>query len=108
MWHVAVPGAGRPHMCSLYSVSMSPEHRLQIPLDKEHHRRFAEIAYERGASVATVVREAIDRGVSGPDARRRPSARRLLGAPDTPVPDPQALREELEALRASRAADRIR
>jgi hypothetical protein len=84
-------------------MSMPLEHRLQILLDEERHRRIVEVARERGISVATVVREAIDRGVSAPDARRRAAAQRLLDAPDIPVPEPWELREELEALRGRRA-----
>jgi hypothetical protein len=84
-------------------MSMPLEHRLQILLDEERHQRITEAAHERGVSVATVVREAIDRGVSGPDSRRRAAARRLLDAPDMPIPEPRALREELEALRGRRA-----
>jgi DNA-binding MurR/RpiR family transcriptional regulator len=79
------------------------EHRLQILLDDDRHQRIAAVAHERGVSVATVVREAIDRGLGGPDAKRRAAARALLDAPDMLVPEPQALREELEALRGRRA-----
>jgi Protein of unknown function (DUF2442) len=61
------------------------------------------IARERGVSVATVVREAIDRGVSNPAAQRRAAGRRLLDATDMPVPDPSDLRAELEVLRGRRA-----
>jgi hypothetical protein len=79
------------------------EHRLQILLDDERHRRISTIARERGVSVAAVVREAIDRGLTTPDSRRRAAARHLLGAPAMPVPDPAGLREELEELRGRRA-----
>jgi DNA-binding MurR/RpiR family transcriptional regulator len=82
---------------------MPLEHRLQILLDDERHRRITEVARERGVSVATVVREAIDRGVSSSDVRRRAAARRLLDAPDMAVPEPHMLREELEALRGRHA-----
>jgi len=81
---------------------MALEHRLQILLDDERHRRVTAIARERGVSVATVVREAIDRGLTGPASRRRAAARRLLDSPDMPVPDPAELRGELEALRDRR------
>jgi hypothetical protein len=84
-------------------MSMPLEHRLQILLDDERHQRIVEVASERGVSVATVVREAIDRGVSSPDARRRAAARRLLDAADMPVPDVAELRTELDALRGRRA-----
>jgi hypothetical protein len=63
------------------------------------HRRITLAALERGVSVATIVREAIDRGLANPDLKRLAAGRRLLGAPDMPVPEPAELRTELEALR---------
>ncbi len=81
-------------------MSMRLEHRLQILLDDERHRRITALARERGVSVATVVREAIDRGLASPDGRRRAAARRVLEAPDMPVPDPPGLKAELDAHRA--------
>jgi hypothetical protein len=83
---------------------MPLEHRLQILIDDERHRRISAVARQRGVSVATVVREAIDRGLAGPDARRQAAGRRLLEAPDMPVPArPAELRVELDELRSSRA-----
>jgi hypothetical protein len=79
------------------------EHRLQILLDDERHARITAVARERGVSVATVVRDAIDRGVADPSDRRRAAGRRVLEAPDMIVPDPAELRDELDALRARRA-----
>jgi len=79
------------------------EHRLQILLDDERHSRIKAVARERGVSVATVVREAIDRGVADPSDRRRAAGRRLLRAPDMAVPDPGELKDELDQLRARRA-----
>jgi hypothetical protein len=84
-------------------MSMPLEHRLQILIDDERHQRIVQTARERGVSVATVVREAIDRGVTGPSARRLAAGRRVLAAEDMPVPEPQELRAELEALRGRRA-----
>lgn len=84
-------------------MSMPLGHRLQILLDDERHRRITEAARERGVSVATVVREAIDRGVADPAGRRRSAARRVLDAPDMPVPEPRELKDELDAVRARRA-----
>jgi hypothetical protein len=81
---------------------MPLEHRLQILLDDDRHRRLLAVAQERGVSVAAVVREAIDRGLPMPDERRRAAARRILGAPQMPVPEPTELREELDSLRARR------
>jgi hypothetical protein len=83
-------------------MSMPLEHRLQILIDDERHQRIVQAAHERGVSVATVVREAIDRGVTGPSARRLAAGRRVLAAADMPVPEPRELRAELEALRGRR------
>jgi hypothetical protein len=78
-------------------------HRLQILLDDGRHERIHRAAKERGVSVATVVREAIDRGLPGAGGRRRTAARNLLDAPDMSVPaDPTMLREELDQLRGRR------
>lgn len=78
------------------------EHRLQVLIDDERHQRILDVARERGVSVATIVREAIDRGVSNPGARRSAAGRRLLDAADMPVPDPADLGTELAELRARR------
>ena len=82
---------------------MPLDHRLQILLDADRHARLVAVAQERGVSVATVVREAIDRGLAAPDTRRRAAARRLLAAAPMPVPEPGELLVELEDLRARRA-----
>ncbi len=82
---------------------MPLDHRLQILIDDERHRRISAAARERGVSIATVVREAIDRGLASADGTRRAAGARLLAAPDMAVPDPQELRTELDSLRARRA-----
>lgn len=87
---------------SCYSMSMLG-HRLQILIDDERHQRISLAAQERGVSVATVVREAIDRGLPNPDAQRQAAGRRLLDAPDMSVPEPSELLVELDALRGRRA-----
>lgn len=84
-------------------MSMSLDHRLQILIDDDRHRRITAAAAERGVSVATIVREAIDRGLVRPDVRRQAAGERLLDAPDMEVPEPTELRAELEALRARHA-----
>jgi hypothetical protein len=84
-------------------MSMSLDHRLQILIDDERHRRISAAAQERGVSVATVVREAIDRGLTNSDAQRQDAGRRLLDAPDMRVPEPLDLRIELDTLRGRRA-----
>ena len=60
-------------------ICMVLEHRLQILLDDERHRRITIAARERGVSVATVVREAIDRALAVPIERRRAAGARILG-----------------------------
>jgi hypothetical protein len=82
---------------------MSLDHRLQILIDDERHRRISTAARERGVSVATIVREAIDRGLASPDAQRAAAGKRLLQAPDMAVPEPSELLVELDALRGRRA-----
>ncbi|MFI4989371.1 MAG: antitoxin [Solirubrobacterales bacterium] len=82
---------------------MSLDRRLQILIDDERHRRISAAAQERGVSVATIVREAIDRGLANPDTRRRAAVQRLLDAPDMAVPEPADLRAELDGLRGRRA-----
>lgn len=79
------------------------DRRLQVLIDQDRHDRLTAIAEERGVSVATVVREAIDRGLPDLADRRRRAARRLLDSPDMPVPDVPELLEELDDLRAPRA-----
>lgn len=78
------------------------EHRLQILLDEERLKRITEAARERGVSVATIVREAIDRGVPSSDSRRRKAGTALLAAQDMDVPDVSELLTEIDALRGRR------
>jgi len=82
---------------------MSLEHRLQILIDDERHSLITAAARERGVSVATVVREAIDRGIPSSVGRREAAARHLLDAADMDVPDVADLKAELTSLRARRA-----
>jgi hypothetical protein len=81
---------------------MSLDHRLQILLDADRHARLVAVANQRGVSVATVVREAIDRGLPAPHSRRRAAAGRLLAAEPMPVPEPDALAAELDRLHSRR------
>ena len=84
-------------------MSMPLERRLQILLDDERYGRLAAVAEERGVSIATVVREAIDRGLVASESRRRAAGQRLLEAADMPVPDPHELLTELDAIRGRSA-----
>ncbi len=82
---------------------MSLGRRLQILIDDERHERITQLAAERGVSVATVVREAIDRGLAPAADRKRVAAQRILDAPAMPVPeDPADLLRELDELRGRR------
>ena len=83
-------------------MSMPLERRLQILIDDDRHRRIAELANARGVSVATIVREAIDRGLSNPDDQRRAAGARILAAEPMEVPEPDAVRDEIDALRGRR------
>jgi hypothetical protein len=83
-------------------MSMPLERRLQVLLDEERHRRLAAVARERGVSVATVVREAIDRGLPNTAGRRHAAGRRALEAPDMSAPGLEELSAELDALRGRR------
>jgi hypothetical protein len=75
------------------------ERRVQILLDEPRYRRVAGEARRRHVSVATVVREAIDRMTVGMDVRRDAIAA-VLAAEPMPLPaDPAALRREIDATR---------
>lgn len=78
------------------------ERRLQILLDEERHRRLTEAARERGVSVAVIVREAIDRGLTSSAQRRRDARAVILSAEPVPVPTVPELLSELDALRGRR------
>jgi len=78
-------------------------HRLQVLLDDERHARLTAAAERRGVPVAVIVREALDAALPGGDAARAAAARRILAAEPMAVPDPEALREELDELRSRRA-----
>ncbi len=78
------------------------DHRLQILLDDERHRRLTEAARDRGVSVATIVREAIDRGLSSNAQRRLAAGQAVLEAEPMPVPDVGDLVDELDEVRGRR------
>ena len=78
------------------------EHRLQILLDEERHQRITKAARARGVSVATIVREAIDRGLPSSDRQRRAAGDAILSADPMAVPDVPALLTELGDLRGER------
>lgn len=81
---------------------MSLDRRLQLLLDEERYQRVATLAGQRGTSVASVIREAIDRGLPKADQQRLRASRLLLEAAPVPVPDPAGLRAELDEVRGRR------
>lgn len=78
------------------------EHRLQILLDDERHQRITKAARARGVSVATIVREAIDRGLPSSERARRAAADAILSAEPVTVADVPDLLTELDDLRSAR------
>jgi hypothetical protein len=76
--------------------------RLQVLIDRDQRERLEAEAAQRGTSVATLVREAIDLTFPPARARRRSAADRILHAEGMSVPDPVELRFELDDLRGRR------
>jgi len=73
------------------------DRRVQLLLDEPRYRKVAGEATRRHVSVATVIREAIDRLPADADLRRAAIAG-VLAAPPMAVPAaPADLRRELEA-----------
>lgn len=79
------------------------QRRLQVLIDDERHARLRAIALERGVSIGVVVREALDRGLAAPDARRASAGARILAAEPMDVPPGAGLLAELDELRGRRA-----
>jgi hypothetical protein len=70
--------------------------RLQILVDEARYERLEHLARQRGTSVATVVRDAID-ATYPPDADDRgEAARQLLSAEPIPVDDWASIKSEIE------------
>jgi hypothetical protein len=72
--------------------------RLQVLLDEARYTRLEQLAARRGASIATLIREAIDATfpVDGPD--RAEAARRLLDAAPIPVSDWSLMKDEIDQM----------
>ena len=67
-----------------YSMSVLTR-RLQVLLDDRRYQRLEAAARRRRVSVATVVREAIDRDLGSPALDRSAAGRRFLAAPSMEV-----------------------
>ena len=74
--------------------------RLQILIDDERYERVRAVAQQRGTSVASVIREALDRGLPATQRRRSAAGRRILNAAPMEVGDVLA---ELDELRGRHA-----
>ena len=79
---------------------MSLDRRLQLLLDEERYARIAGIAQREHRSVASVIREAIDRHVGVTPDRRIRALEAIRSADRMDVPDPEGLREELIDVRS--------
>lgn len=72
------------------------DHRVQILLDDERYRKVAREAKRRRVSIATVIREALDRLPADAEVRRT-AIDAILDAEEMTVPtDPAELRRELD------------
>ena len=77
--------------------------RLQVLLDEDRYARLEQEAAARRVSVATIVREIIDKSLPSTSFERAAAGARILEADPMPVPDVASLREELFELRGRRA-----
>ena len=76
---------------------------MQVLIGRDQRTRLEAIARRRGTSVATLVREAIDRSFpDNAEARRRSSAE-ILAAEAMQVPDVADLLAELDEIRNRRS-----
>jgi hypothetical protein len=82
-------------------MSMKTE-RLQVLIERDQRERLEREASARGASVATLVREAIDLAFPASGSRRA-AADAILGALPMAVPSPDELRIELDRAHDRRA-----
>ena len=71
--------------------------RLQILIDEPRYRRLLAEARSRRASVAAVIRDAIDQALPAAPSKRAAAAAVVLGADRTAVPSVDDLRAEREA-----------
>lgn len=78
------------------------DRRLQILLDQDRYERVVAAARDRGTSVATIVREAIDRAFPSTSAAKHAAGKLILEAPDMPVPSVKDLKKELDEMHERR------
>jgi hypothetical protein len=76
--------------------------RLQILLDEDRYSRLAAEAARTNLSVAAVIRNAIDSALPSEEDERERAAEAILSASQLALPDPEALKAELEEIRTGR------
>lgn len=81
---------------------MALTHRLHVLLDEEQFTTLTERSAAQGKSVGALIREAVDLVWRQPPDERREALDIILNAEPMEVPDPEALRAELDHLRAGR------
>ena len=85
---------------SCYSMCMSTlTRRVQLLLDEDRYARIEGEARRSGASVASVIRQAIDRHFADDTMDRARAAQLLLDAAPIPVDDWSVLKAEIEGMR---------
>jgi hypothetical protein len=78
------------------------DRRVQLLLDEPRYRKVAQEAERRSVSVASVIRDAIDRMPTDADLRQSAIAELLAAEPMEVPSDPHDLRRELDAARQGR------
>jgi hypothetical protein len=78
------------------------DRRLQVLIDQDRWTRLEQESERRGVPIAVLVREAIDERYPGRTDQRRAALQAILDARPMPVPEPDELHGELEAIRGRR------
>lgn len=74
---------------------MALTHRLQLLLDEDRYARLQREAQRSGRSIASLIREAIDRRFGPTPEQRRAAVDRFLAAEPMPVDDWDVMKKEL-------------
>ncbi len=80
------------------------DRRLQVLIDEDRWTRLQQAADQRRVPIAVLVREAIDERFPGDAGVRRAALQAILEAEPMEVPDPDQLRDELDAIRGRLSA----
>ena len=80
---------------------MAKTKRVQVLMEPREFAALERVARNRGASVADLIRDAVRAHYLKADhgSRRARAAELFLGLPDTPLPEWQLLKREIEARR---------